>query len=127
MRWRLARYMVASAAGTGVDLGAFLALYGAGVAPVVAAVASYVLGMLLHWFVSSRFVFADRLAGAGWARGGQQALFAASAFAGLAITAGIVGLFEHLGSDPRLGKLVAMTASFVCVFLLRLLWVFRQR
>lgn len=127
MRWRLARYMVASAAGTVVDLGSFLALYGAGVAPVVAAVSSYILGMVLHWFISSRFVFADRLAGAGWERGGQQVLFAASAFAGLAITAGIVGLFEHLGSDPRIGKLIAMGASFVCVFLLRLFWVFRKR
>ncbi|WP_226699625.1 GtrA family protein [Qipengyuania gaetbuli] len=128
MRWRLARYMVASTAGTLVDFGTFLALFAAGVvAPVVAAVASYVLGMVLHWFISSRFVFPDRLAGACWERGGQQVLFAASALAGLAITAGAVGLFEDAGRDPRLGKLVAMAGSFVCVFLIRLLWVFRQR
>ena len=110
--------MVASFAGTVVDLGGFLLLYGNGIAPVLAAVASYVMGVVIHWMVSSRFVFADRLASRGLARGTQQLLFALSALAGLAITAGI-------DVDPRIGKLVAMGASFLAVWTIRLLLVFR--
>ena len=127
LRWRLARYMVASACGTVVDLASFLVLFRIGIPAVAAAVTGYVLGMVLHWFVSSRFVFADRLSAPGWQRGSQQLLFATSALVGLLLTAGIVWAFEQAGSDPRLGKLVAMAASFVCVFLIRLLVVFRRR
>lgn len=127
LRLRLARYMVASTAGTIIDLSGFLLLLAAGAPAVASAAASYCLGMVLHWFISSRFVFADRLAGPGLARGGQQALFALSALAGLAVTAGVVGAFEHAGADPRIGKLLAMALSFACVFLIRLTWVFKAR
>ena len=117
--------MVASFAGTVVDLGGFLLLYGNGMAPVLAAVASYVMGVVIHWMVSSRFVFADRLASRGLARGTQQLLFALSALAGLAITAGIVWFAGEIDVDPRIGKLVAMGASFLAVWTIRLLLVFR--
>lgn len=126
LRWRLARYVVASASGTVVDLASFLALFETGVPAVAAAVTGYIIGMVLHWFVSSRFVFPDRLGAPGWRRGSQQVLFAISALIGLLLTAGIVWAFEQAGSDPRLGKLVAMGTSFACVFLMRLLVVFRQ-
>ena len=125
LRFRLARYMVASATGTAIDLGSFLVLYRYGTPAIGAAVAGYVLGMIAHWFVSSRYVFADRLAGPGLARGRQQALFAASAVFGLLLTAGIVGVVESRGGDPRIGKLLAMGVSFASVFLLRLTLVFR--
>lgn len=126
LHWRLARYMVASASGTVVDLGSFLILLAAGAAPVAAGISGYLLGMILHWFISSRFVFADRLAGPGLARGGQQVLFAASAALGLGITAGVIGWTQAAGIDPRLGKLAAMALSFLCVWLVRLLVVFRR-
>ncbi|WP_245755730.1 GtrA family protein [Qipengyuania nanhaisediminis] len=124
-QWRLARYMVASFAGTIVDLGGFLLLYANGMAPVGAATASYILGVAIHWIVSSRFVFADRLARPGMARGAQQVLFVLSALAGLAITAGIVWFAGEAEVDPRIGKLVAMGASFLAVWTIRLLFVFR--
>ena len=119
--------MVASATGTVIDLASFFALFRWGVPAVGAAVAGYVLGMVAHWFVSSRFVFADRLAGPGLARGGQQVLFAVSAVVGLLLTAGSVAAVEGGGGDPRLGKLLAMVVSFACVFLIRLIWVFRAK
>ena len=119
--------MVASATGTVIDLGSFLLLFRYGVPAVGAAIAGYVLGMVAHWFVSSRYVFADRLAVPGLARGGQQVLFAASAGVGLLLTAGIVAAVQNSGGDPRLGKLLAMLVSFACVFLIRLIWVFRAK
>ena len=117
--------MVASFAGTIIDLGGFLLLYRQGIVPVFAAVSSYIMGVAVHWLVSSRFVFADRLASKGLARGTQQLLFLMSAFAGLAITAGIVWFAGQADVDPRIGKLVAMGVSFLAVWTLRLVFVFR--
>lgn len=71
IRWRFARYVLASASATVIDLGTFLLLYAAGVYSGLAAVAGYALGTLLHWLISSRAVFADRLAEPGLKRGGQ--------------------------------------------------------
>lgn len=127
IRWRFARYVLASASATVIDLGTFLLLYAAGVYSGLAAVAGYALGTLLHWFISSRAVFADRLAEPGLKRGGQQAGFVLSALLGLGLTAAIVTGADAAGFDPRLAKLVAMGLSFVTVWLVRLTLVFRER
>ncbi len=110
-----------------IDLGTFLLLYAAGVYSGLAAVAGYALGTLLHWFISSRAVFADRLAEPGLKRGGQQAGFVLSALLGLGLTAAIVTGADAAGFDPRLAKLVAMGLSFVTVWLVRLTLVFREQ
>lgn len=79
----------------------------------------------MHWIISSRAVFQDRLAEPGLARGGQQAAFVLSALLGLGLTAAIVTGADAAGFDPRLAKLVAMAVSFVTVWLARLTIVFR--
>lgn len=124
-RWRFARYVLASASGTVVDLGSFLLLYAAGMIATVAAVIGYALGTLVHWLISSRVVFPDRLAEAGLKRGGQQILFVGSAILGMGLTALVVAWGEAAGFDPRLAKLAAMALSFLAVWLVRLTIVFR--
>ena len=126
-RWRLARYSVASASGTLVDIASLSMLYAVGVAAGIAAAVGYAVGTLVHWLVSSRFVFPDRLADAGLKRGGQQVLFVASAVLGIALTSAIVSWGVEAGAHILLAKAVAMTASFIAVFLARLTIVFRAR
>ena len=110
-----------------VDLGCFLLLFWAGVLAGLAAVIGYAAGTLVHWAISSRVVFPDRLAAPGMKRGGQQALFVLSAILGLGLTAAIVTGADIAGFDPRLAKLAAMAASFFTVWLVRLTIVFRPR
>ena len=124
---RFARYVVASLAGTAADLGCFLLLYSQGMLAGLAAALGYACGTLIHWLVSSRFVFSDRLSEPGLKRGGQQALFIISALIGLGLTTLIVSAAEAAGSDPRLAKLVAMGLSFLTVWVIRLNLVFRKR
>ncbi len=124
-RWRLARYLVASATGTAVDLTSLSLLYAAGLAAGGAAAIGYALGTLAHWLVSSRFVFPDRLAEAGLRRGAQQVLFIASAILGIGMTSLIVSWGVAGGIHILAAKAIAMIASFVAVFLVRLTIVFR--
>lgn len=124
-RWRFARYALASVCATVVDLGTFLLLYTAGMFAGVAAVVGYALGTFVHWLISSRAVFADRLAKPGIKRGAQQAAFVLSAILGLGLTAAIVTGAAAAGFDPRLAKLAAMAVSFLSVWLVRLILVFR--
>lgn len=91
----------------------------------VAAVIGYAVGTLVHWLISSRVVFPDRLAEAGLKRGGQQILFVGSALLGMGLTALVVGWGDAAGFDPRLAKLAAMGLSFLTVWLVRLTVVFR--
>ncbi|TNE34702.1 MAG: GtrA family protein [Alphaproteobacteria bacterium] len=124
---RFARYVIASFAGTVADLGAFLLLYSQGVLAGLAAAIGYSCGTLIHWLVSSRYVFPDRLSQPGIERGGQQVLFVISAMIGLGLTTLIVGAAETFGSDPRIAKLFAMGLSFATVWLIRLTLVFRRK
>ena len=125
--WRLARYGVASASGTAVDLGGLALLYAAGMSAGLAAGIAYAFGTIVHWLVSSRFVFPDRLADAGLKRGGQQLLFVASAIVGIGLTGVIVGAGVDAGAPIWLAKAVAMVSSFLAVFMIRLTFVFRDR
>lgn len=118
------RYLAASVVALGFDMASFLALLALGLAAAPAAALSYSLGILVHWFISSRAVFVDGVAERGPARTRQKALFVASALVGLALTAGIVGLGAALGLDPRLAKLAAVGVSFVATWLLRARIVF---
>lgn len=118
------RYLAASVVALGFDMASFLALLAIGLTAAPAAALSYSLGILVHWFISSRAVFVDGVAERGPARTRQKALFVASALVGLALTAGIVGLGSALGLDPRLAKLAAVGVSFVATWLLRARIVF---
>src|SRR3546814_19692316 len=85
------------------------------------------MGILVHWLVSSRLVFADGTAARGSGeRHRQKLLFVGSALVGLAVTTAIVGAGSALGLDPRLAKLAAILVRFQTTYLLRRHIVFRQ-
>jgi putative flippase GtrA len=113
------RYVAASGAALAVDFALFMATLSMGVAPAVAAACGYLMGIICHWLLSSRLVFAAQLAQASIQRRQQQALFVGSAFVGLAITMTIVGIGSRYGLDPRLAKIVAIAASFQVTYILR--------
>ena len=119
-------YLFASGLALGTDAGLFLLLLGGGVAPVAASALGYGMGILVHWLVSSRLVFADGAAARGSGeRHRQKLLFVGSALVGLAVTTAIVGAGSALGLDPRLAKLAAILVSFQTTYLLRRHIVFR--
>lgn len=121
----LLRYAIASVGALAVDYASFLALLGLHVPPAPASAIGYSAGIVAHWLLSSRKVFADQLAPSGLARTRQKALFLASALVGLALTTLIVGSATRLGIDPRVAKLFAILASFTATWLLRQRVVFR--
>lgn len=118
------RYLAASVVALGFDMGSFLVLLALGLPAAPAAALSYSLGIVVHWFISSRAVFVTGVAERGPARTRQKAMFVASALVGLALTAGIVGLGSALGLDPRLAKIAAVGVSFAATWLLRARIVF---
>jgi len=123
---RLARYIAASAIALGADVGSFLVMLSFGVMATAASAASYSLGILVHWLISSRKVFADSVAERGMERTKQKALFVISALAGLALTTAIVGIGGLMGIDPRIAKLFAIGASFTLTWMLRSKVIFRH-
>lgn len=124
--WRATylRYLAASVVALGVDFSLFVALQPTGMPIALLSALSYSAGILVHWLISSRLVFAGELRAIGIDRARQQALFLLSAFAGLLITVAIVSLAVQFGIDPRLAKLVAVAASFQATYLLRAKIVF---
>ncbi len=123
---RLIRYALASVGALAVDLGSFLAFLALTIPAAGASALGYALGILAHWLLSSRAVFADSLAQRGRERTRQKALFVISAMIGLALTTAIVGLADLGGIDPRLGKLAAIVVSFAVTWMLRNKVVFRN-
>lgn len=124
LRWL--NYLLASALALGSDAGLFLLLLAAGLAPVPASATGYCAGILVHWLISSRLVFADGAAARGTGeRHRQKLLFVGSAIIGLVVTTAIVGGGSALGIDPRLAKLAAIIVSFQTTYLLRRHIVFR--
>lgn len=113
------RYIAASVVALGVDIMLFLMLQVTGMPVALLSALSYSAGILVHWLISSRLVFAGDLRAVGLDRARQQALFLLSAFAGLLITVAIVSLAVQFGLDARLAKLVAIAASFQATYLLR--------
>ena len=124
IRWL--NYLLASGLALGSDAGLFLLLLDAGLQPMAASAIGYCAGILVHWLVSSRLVFADGAAARGTGeRHRQKLLFVGSALIGLAITTAIVGIGTALGLDPRIAKLAAIAVSFQTTYLLRRHIVFR--
>ena len=123
---RLVRYVLASVGALAVDVGSFLALLSLAVPAAAASAFGYALGIVAHWLLSSRAVYADTVAERGRERTKQKALFVVSAMIGLGLTTGIVGLADLGGIDPRLAKLVAIGVSFTVTWMLRNRVVFRS-
>jgi putative flippase GtrA len=122
---RLLRYLLASVGALAVDMGSFLALLALAMPAASASAVGYCLGIVAHWLLSSRAVFADTVAARGRERTRQKAMFVVSALIGLALTTAIVGLAELAGGDPRVAKLAAIAVSFAATWVLRNRIVFR--
>lgn len=113
------RYIGASLVSLGLDFGVFMATLSLGVPPAIAAATGYVAGILCHWAISTRLVFVGQVAASSAGRRQQQILFLLSAFVGLGITTGIVGIATRYGIDPRLAKGAAIVVSFQATYVLR--------
>jgi putative flippase GtrA len=123
---RLVRYALASVGALAIDLGSFLAFLSLEIPAAGASALGYGLGIVAHWLLSSRAVFADSVAMRGRERTKQKSLFVGSAMVGLALTTGIVGLADVAGVDPRLAKVAAIGVSFAVTWMLRNKVVFRS-
>lgn len=120
------RYLAASAGALAVDFGLFMLLLATQASPASASVIGYAAGILAHWLLSSRAVFAGALADPGRDRTRQKVLFLGSALVGLLLTAAVVGLGAMAGLDPRLAKLLAIFLAFQVTYILRNTVVFSE-
>lgn len=115
---QLSAYTVASVLALGLDLVAFNALLLAGVRATLAGVAGYAAGLILHYVLSSRFVFRTE----GSSKTGMQRFveFSLSGGVGLAMTWAIIHVATDFAHMPAMvGKAAAVAASFLVVFVLR--------
>lgn len=121
------RYVLVSAAALGVDTLITLNLTWSGFAPSLSAAAGYIIGLSLHWALSTRLVFAAELAADGRARARQAALFVLSGLGGLAVTVATFSTAVNLGIAASMAKAFAVAISFCIVYLIRRHVIFPQR
>jgi putative flippase GtrA len=121
-RFMFARYLLASICALSSDMILFLGLTYVGLWPVQSAFAGYAAGLMVHWMISSRYVF-----GVGEGSHRQRAGFVASALVGMALTVTIVAAVTAMGGSPALGKLLSVPASFLAVYAIRKHGVFARR
>jgi putative flippase GtrA len=120
------RYLVVSLCALGIDLGCFVALIASGLSSVFASAIAYSIGIIVHWTLSSRKVFQDRVSEPGsLARNQQKAMFLMSALLGLVVTMAIVAFGEWIGVNPVIAKIVAVGVSFQLTYVLRNIVIFR--
>lgn len=122
---QLMRYGIVSAMALGADMSIFLGLtWSSGVRPALAGVIGYSIGLILHFVLSTGFVFDAAAAGKSFQR--LFAEFAATGLAGVAITWSVIRTgTDVLALSPVAAKLLAIGLSFVAVFVLRRSFVFR--
>lgn len=118
------RYGLASVVALGGDVALFLILLAVGFSAALSASFGYVVGIVIHWLISSRLVFAEGAARSSSARKRQKALFLGSALIGLALTTAIVAFGRMAGLMPPVAKAIAIGVSFQVTYLLRKLIVF---
>jgi putative flippase GtrA len=121
------RYFVASVLALGVDVATlYLLMLAFAIGPDVAAAGGYLVGVVVHYWASRRFVFS-----AGWldhTRLAEFGAFLATGIGGLLLTFGIVHLLAaRLGFPVLAAKGAAVAVSFVVVYLVRASLVFRER
>ena len=122
------RYFAVSAVALCIDVTVYWTLLSAAKFAFIAAAGGYVCGVLSHYVMSSRVVFAKRFKKRGLADESPTiARFFAAGFAGLIVTSGVVGLLaDVVGMHPLLARIAAAGCSFCVVFLCMRLFVFNQ-
>jgi putative flippase GtrA len=118
-------YLLTSVVALGCDFASFLLLLRADMTPMAASAAGYLFGIVIHWLLSTRLVFANGMDSEGLERVREKGLFVGTALIGLAITTGMVGLGTQVGVYPVLAKLAAVGVSFLTTYLLRRVTIFR--
>ncbi|KAK0338906.1 hypothetical protein LTR94_036681, partial [Friedmanniomyces endolithicus] len=81
----------------------------------MAALGGYLVGLIVHWIISVRFVF-DLEGGPTHV---QRIGFIVSAAIGMGITMALVGVLSALGIAPALAKLLSVPVSFLSVYAIR--------
>lgn len=123
---QLSAYSLASAAALSLDLGIYFSLAHSGYRPAIAGVIGYALGTVLHFVLSSRFVF-DR-EGTKKSESRLFSEFALASIAGLAVTAAVIAIATDIaGMSIFSAKLCAVALSFMVVYVLRRHVVFVER
>ena len=125
--WPLIRqvglYGIVSVLALAIDSATFLKLADLGLRPAIAASIGYSLGLIVHFVLSSRFVFNGAATGKSPLRLFLE--FAMTGLGGLLITAVCVTLMiEGFGASPIAAKAVAVALSFAAVFVVRRAFVF---
>ncbi|PHR16556.1 MAG: polysaccharide biosynthesis protein GtrA [Sphingopyxis sp.] len=123
-RFSITRYLLASVVSLAFDVALFMVLVAFMVDPGWASAAGYSAGIVVHWFISSSFVFPGK------ARGGaalhlQRLGFIGTAVLGLGITVSMVSGLSSAGVQPVMAKAAAVAVSFFAVYLTRKYGVFR--
>ncbi len=123
-RFSLTRYLLASVVSLAFDVALFMVLVAFLIDPGWAAAAGYSAGIVVHWLISSSFVFPGKTRG-GAALQLQRLGFIATAVLGLGITVSIVSGLTSAGVLPVMAKAAAVAVSFFAVYLTRKYGVFR--
>lgn len=125
LRAEFLRYFACSALGLGSDILVFQALLKLGIGWQLAAAAGFMLGLLVVYTLSVRWVFAHRRVGDARA---EFALFAGVGLVGLLLTEALLWLFLGLWQwPPVVAKLACAGVVFLSNFALRKALLFTQR
>jgi|TARA_R100001244_G_scaffold86820_8_gene66451 putative flippase GtrA len=123
-RFSITRYLMASIVSLAFDVALFMVLVALLVEPGWASAAGYSAGIVVHWLISSSFVFPGK-ARDGAALQLQRLGFIGTAILGLGITVSIVSGLTSAGVLPVMAKGAAVAVSFFAVYLTRKYGVFR--
>jgi putative flippase GtrA len=117
------RYFVVSAVALGCDLAVYAGLIKGGAMAAAAGALGYALGMLVHYALSTYWVFPDV---DGTRRTAPTLVkFAATGLLGLMTTAAIIDvLTRHHIAGAYAAKGAAVVSAFLAVFILRRMYVF---
>jgi putative flippase GtrA len=120
------RYFLVSAIALGCDLAVYTSLVISGTMATAAGAAGYMIGILLHYALSARWVFPDV---EGTRRTAPTFVkFVATGLLGLATTAAIIdALTRHHIAGAFAAKAVAVVTAYLVVFVLRRAYVFAGR
>ena len=123
---QFAGYVAVSGCALCIDFTIYWALLSVAKYAFVAAVGGYICGVLSHYLLSSRIVFAKRFHKRGVVEEAPAiAKFFAAGASGLVVTATIVGvLADVMGFHPLVAKVAAAGCSFTVVFLSLRFFVF---
>jgi putative flippase GtrA len=123
-RFSITRYLLASIVSLAFDVALFMVMVALLFDPGWSSAAGYSAGILVHWLISSSFVFPGK-ARDGAALQLQRLGFVGTAVLGLGITVSMVSWLTDIGFLPVIAKGAAIFVSFFAVYLTRKYGVFR--